>query len=108
MFGPWAPRVVGLADLQPGERVFDVACGTGVVARLAAERVGQRGAVVAADLNPGMLAVARSLPAPPGATVEWREADAGALPFANQAFDGLDQITSSAPAEASGRDAGQR
>jgi Methyltransferase domain len=57
VFGPWAPRVVGLADPQPGERVLDVACGTGVVARLAAERVGERGTVVAADLNPGMLAV---------------------------------------------------
>jgi SAM-dependent methyltransferase len=87
VFGPWAPRVIGFADLQPGEGVLDVACGTGVAARLAAERVGQHGAVVAADLNPGMLVVARSLPAPRGATVDWREADASALPFADQAFD---------------------
>jgi SAM-dependent methyltransferase len=89
VFGPWAGRVVGLADLRRGDRVLDVACGTGVVARTAAEEVGERGAVVAADLNPGMIAVARSLPAPRGATVEWREADAGALPFVDQAFDAV-------------------
>jgi SAM-dependent methyltransferase len=71
----------------PGDFVLDVACGTGVVARIAAEKVGERGAVVAADLNPGMLAVARSLPVPRGATVEWRQADAAALPFADQAFE---------------------
>ena len=87
VFGPWARLVVDLADLQSGDRVLDVACGTGVVTRVAAEKVGERGAVVAADLNPGMLALAGSLPAPRGATVEWRQADAGALPFADQAFD---------------------
>jgi SAM-dependent methyltransferase len=89
VFGPWAPLVAGLADLQQGDRVLDLACGTGVVARIAAENVGKRGAVVAADLNPGMLAVARSLPAPHGATIEWREADAGELPFADESFDAL-------------------
>jgi SAM-dependent methyltransferase len=60
VFGPWAQVVVDFADLHSGNRVLDVACGTGVVARLAAERVGERGTVVAVDLNPGMLAVARS------------------------------------------------
>jgi ubiquinone/menaquinone biosynthesis C-methylase UbiE len=87
VFGPWARLVVDFADPQPGDRVLDVACGTGVVARVAAEKVGERGAVAAADLNPGMVAVAQSLPAPRGATIEWRQADAGALPFADQAFD---------------------
>jgi SAM-dependent methyltransferase len=89
VFGPWARLVVDFADLQPGDHVLDVACGTGVVARVAAEKVGERGAVDAVDLNPGMLAVARSLPASRGATVEWRQADAGALPFADQAFDAV-------------------
>ena len=87
VFGSWAPLVVDFANPLPGDFVLDVACGTGVVARIAAEKVGERGAVVAADLNPGMLAVARSLPAPRGATVEWRQADAAALPFADQAFE---------------------
>lgn len=89
VFAPWAPRVVGLANLQPGDCVLDLACGSGVVARTAAEEVGERGAVVAADLNPGMIAVARSLPVQRGVAIEWREADAGALPFADQAFDAV-------------------
>jgi SAM-dependent methyltransferase len=73
VFGPWAPRVVELAQLQPGLRVLDVACGTGVVARLAAEKVGVDGRVAALDLNPGMLAVAAQLAAVEGAPIEWIE-----------------------------------
>ena len=87
IFGPWAPVMVESASLQPGERVLDVACGTGAVAREAAARVGVTGAVVGLDLNPGMLTVARGLPSAPGARVEWREGDATAMPFPDQAFD---------------------
>jgi ubiquinone/menaquinone biosynthesis C-methylase UbiE len=68
---PLAADLVDAAALQPGERVLDMACGTGVVARLAAERVGAGGTVTGVDVNPGMLAVARS----GGAAVEWHEAD---------------------------------
>src|SRR5439155_11949491 len=57
-------------------RVLDVACGTGVVARAAAERVGAAGRVIGIDLNPGMIAVARSLPEPAGASIEWVERSA--------------------------------
>src|SRR4029453_18329266 len=60
IFGPWAEDLLALATPQPGERVLDVACGTGVVAGLAAQRVGLSGTVVGFDLNPGMLAVARA------------------------------------------------
>jgi ubiquinone/menaquinone biosynthesis C-methylase UbiE len=83
----WAADLVDRAALRPGERVLDVACGTGVVARLAAQRVDQTGQVVALDLNPGMLAVARSLPAVRGAVIEWHEGSALALPFPEGAFD---------------------
>jgi ubiquinone/menaquinone biosynthesis C-methylase UbiE len=86
IFGPWAPRVVGLAALVAGERVLDAACGTGVVARLAAERVGPSGAVVGLDLNPGMLVVAASLPVT-GAPVGWVQANAGRMPFPDGSFD---------------------
>jgi ubiquinone/menaquinone biosynthesis C-methylase UbiE len=55
----WAADLVERSAPRPGERVLDVACGTGVVARLAAERMGT-GRVVGLDLNPGMLAVART------------------------------------------------
>jgi ubiquinone/menaquinone biosynthesis C-methylase UbiE len=87
VFGRWAPRVVELAALEQGTRVLDVACGTGVVARLAAEAVGVEGRVAALDVNPDMLAVAAALPAPKGAAIEWVEASAQALPFADSAFD---------------------
>src|SRR5215217_6755171 len=53
----WAPRVVAAGGVQTGDRVLDVACGTGVVARTAADRVGPSGRVVGLDLHPSMLAV---------------------------------------------------
>jgi SAM-dependent methyltransferase len=67
--------------------VLDVACGTGVVARVAAQRVGATGRVVGVDLNPGMLAVARALPPPPGASIVWQEGSADALPLPEASFD---------------------
>ncbi|HXH05549.1 MAG TPA: methyltransferase domain-containing protein [Vicinamibacterales bacterium] len=84
--GPFAEDLVGDAALRPGERVLDVACGTGVVARLAAARVGPNGSVAALDLNPGMLAVARSIPAP-GAPIRWYESPAESMPLPDAAFD---------------------
>ena len=62
ILGPWAPLLVDAAALATGERVLDVACGTGLVARIAAQRVGPAGRVVGVDLNPGMIAVARVAP----------------------------------------------
>jgi SAM-dependent methyltransferase len=88
VFGPWAPRVLDLAAPAAGERVLDAACGTGVVARLAAERVGPAGQVVGFDLNPGMLAVARSLPVA-GMPVGWVQATAGRLPFPDGSFEAV-------------------
>jgi ubiquinone/menaquinone biosynthesis C-methylase UbiE len=85
--GPWVPALLDLAALRGGERVLDVACGTGVVARLAARRVAPRGTVTGLDLNEGMLAVARRLPLPPGVTIDWRQGSALALPYADRAFD---------------------
>jgi ubiquinone/menaquinone biosynthesis C-methylase UbiE len=87
LFGPWGSRVVELAALRPGLRVLDVACGTGLVARLAAEAIGVSGRVTALDLNPAMLAVAAELPAVEGAPIEWVEGNAQALPFAEASFD---------------------
>jgi ubiquinone/menaquinone biosynthesis C-methylase UbiE len=81
ILGPWAPSLVDAAGLVAGERVVDVACGTGVVARIAAQRVGPRGRVTGIDLNAGMIRVARSLPAGDGAPIEWIEGSALALPL---------------------------
>lgn len=84
--GPLASDLVARAALRLGERVLDVACGTGVVTRLAAERVA--GANVAGlDLNGAMLAVARAIPAPAGTTIRWYETSAEAMPLPNGAFD---------------------
>jgi ubiquinone/menaquinone biosynthesis C-methylase UbiE len=60
VFAAWAPLVVALADPRPGEHVLDVACGTGVVARVASQRVGPTGSVVGLDLNPGKQRARRS------------------------------------------------
>lgn len=83
IFAAFARGLVALAVPHPGERVLDLACGTGVVARHAAPLVEPGGRVVGVDLNPGMLAVAAGLT--PG--VEWQRADAAQLPFADGAFD---------------------
>jgi ubiquinone/menaquinone biosynthesis C-methylase UbiE len=87
ILGPWAPLLVDAARVAAGERVLDVACGTGVVARAAAKRVGRTGHVVGVDLNPGMIAVARSLPATSDAPIEWLERSALDLRLDNAGFD---------------------
>jgi ubiquinone/menaquinone biosynthesis C-methylase UbiE len=85
--GPLAADLIAEAGLRPGERVLDVACRTGVVTRLAAERVGPGGTVSAVDVNAGMLALARSLPAPAGAPTSWYETPAESMPLPDDAFD---------------------
>jgi ubiquinone/menaquinone biosynthesis C-methylase UbiE len=85
----WATDLVQRAALQVGERVLDAACGTGIVGRLAAQPVGERGAVVGLDFNPGMLTVARALPPPFGAAITWQEASVLAMPFPDAAFDAV-------------------
>ncbi len=85
LFNQWAPKVAGAADIQPGQRVIDVACGTGILAREVALRTGSTGAVIGIDPNPGMVAVAKQL-AP---SIEWREGVAESLPFPDQSFDAV-------------------
>ncbi len=89
ILGPWAPLLVAAAALARGERVLDVACGTGLVARIAAQRVGPAGRVVGVDLNPGMIAVARSLPALMGTPIEWLERSALDLRLPDASFDAV-------------------
>ena len=87
ILGPWVRLLVGAAGLAAGDRVLDVACGTGIVTRIAAQRVDPGGRVVGIDLNPGMIAVAQSLPAPVGASIEWIERSALDLQFPDASFD---------------------
>ena len=58
IFGPWAEDLVEMAALRPGERVLDIACGTGIVARAAARNLAGSGCVVGLDLSAPMLATA--------------------------------------------------
>lgn len=83
---PIAEDLVEAASIQPGERVLDVACGTGVVTRLAATRAGRDGRVAGLDVSPPMLAVARSL-APAETSMDWYETSAEAMPLADGGFD---------------------
>jgi SAM-dependent methyltransferase len=83
---PFATDLVSAAEIRPGERVLDVACGTGIVARLAAERVGPTGTVAGLDVNAGMLAVARTAAAH-GAAIRWYETAAESMPLPDESFD---------------------
>jgi len=85
LFGQWAAKVADGARVRPGQRVLDVGCGTGIVAREIAFRVGSGGRVVGIDPSPGMLAVAAAL-AP---AVEWRQGVAEALPFPADSFEAV-------------------
>ena len=85
LFGQWTTRVADAVQIKVGQRVLDVACGTGTLAREIASRTGSAGHVVGADSAPGMLAVARGV-AP---SIEWRECAAEALPFADKSFDAV-------------------
>jgi ubiquinone/menaquinone biosynthesis C-methylase UbiE len=81
----WAKDLVDRACIRVGESVLDVACGTGVVTRLAAQQSGN-GRVVGLDLNADMLRVARGVALVDGRSIEWCEGSALALPFEDGAF----------------------
>ena len=85
LFRQWAARVLDAARVGAGDRVLDVACGTGILARQALDRVGPSGTVSGLDVADGMLEVAKQL-AP---TIEWRQGSAEALPFPEESFDAV-------------------
>jgi SAM-dependent methyltransferase len=87
IFARWAPDLVEAAGVRSRERVLDLACGTGVVTRLVATRVGPGGRAVGLDLNPGMLAVARAASA--GAPIEWLEGSAIQMPAPDGSFEAV-------------------
>lgn len=85
LFRLWAPALADAAYVAPGVRALDVACGTGVVARELAVRVGASGSVAGLDLLPGMIEVAREIA--PG--IEWKQGAAESLPFPDESFDAV-------------------
>lgn len=87
LFGPWAAKLIEAADPQPGERVLDVGCGTGVVARQVASRLGVGSAVTGFDASPDMLEVAKAAGARERVAISWCEGNAEQLPFPDGRFD---------------------
>jgi SAM-dependent methyltransferase len=87
IFEPLAEQVVGCAAPRAGDRVLDVACGTGIVTRRAAAHAGPDGQVTGMDLNPVMLDTARSIGNAGGAPIEYRRGDAAALGLPDGSFD---------------------
>lgn len=83
LFGQWAPLLARCADVSPGARLLDVACGTGILARELAQVIGASESVTGLDVAPGMLAVAREI-AP---DIRWIQGTADQLPFPDQSFD---------------------
>ncbi|HEX6033784.1 MAG TPA: methyltransferase domain-containing protein [Anaerolineales bacterium] len=85
LFEEWAERIVEATQVSDGQHVLDVACGTGVLARAAANRVGPKGSVTGLDVNDGMLAIAeRKAP-----HIQWKQGRAESLPFDDDSFDAV-------------------
>ncbi|MEM7274958.1 MAG: methyltransferase domain-containing protein [Actinomycetota bacterium] len=83
LFASCAQVTLDAVEPADGDRLVDVACGSGIVARTAANRWGDRLTITGIDLNPSMLTVARRL-AP---SIDWRQGDAAALPLDDDAAD---------------------
>lgn len=85
LFKEWPDQVLNEAKIKPGDKLLDVACGTGVLTIAAAERLGEKGFTAGLDMNPGMLTVAEKL-AP---DIEWHKGVAEDLPWEDQFFDAV-------------------
>lgn len=86
--GKCAEELVATADVRTGQRVLDVGCGTGVVAREAARRIGEGGDITGTDLNEGMLESAREFAVKHGLMdIVWQKCDATRMPFEDESFD---------------------
>ena len=83
LFQHWAPVIVNAVGVESGDRVLDVACGTGVVTRNIIELIGDGPVLSALDISAGMIEVARTF-AP---QVDWRVGNAIDLPYADNSFD---------------------
>jgi ubiquinone/menaquinone biosynthesis C-methylase UbiE len=88
LFEPYAADLVSRLKVGPAARVLELACGTGIVTRRLRDRLASGATIVATDLNEPMLAFA-ARKFRPGERVEWRQADACALPFPDGSVDAV-------------------
>lgn len=87
LFAPWSLDLIDRARPQPGERVLDLACGTGAVAREVVKRISPNGSLVGVDLSPDMLRVASEVIGTRDGVVRWQQASAEALPLPDASID---------------------
>jgi ubiquinone/menaquinone biosynthesis C-methylase UbiE len=89
LMAPFVATILDAADLFPGATVLDLACGTGFTARAAAARVGPAGRVSGADVNEGMIRVAREHAPRMYPDIEFTVAPADKLPYEDATFDAI-------------------
>ena len=88
LFTPWAHDLIDRLAPPPGSAALDIACGPGTVSHLLAERLGPDGHLVATDISPAMLEIARSKPtSAESAPIEWVESPAAPLPLDDASVD---------------------
>ena len=87
IFRPWGAVLIGLASPGLGDKVLDLACGTGTVARLVAEARGDSVELHGLDASPQMLDIARTTAAQTGLNIRWTEGSSENLPFEDGTFD---------------------
>ena len=86
LFDPYAADLADQAALTNPQAVLETAAGTGALSRALAARLGPQARITATDLNQAMLDRAAAV-TPPDPRIHWQQADALALPFADQTFD---------------------
>ena len=87
LFRPWTGELISRAEPRPGERILDLACGTGIVARLVFRHLEGRASISGLDLNPAMIDVARAAADREGAAIDWHVGSADSVPFPVDTFD---------------------
>lgn len=85
----WKRFAIELANVQRGQRVLDLAGGTGDLAAKFSKLVGETGEVVLADINPAMLRQGRTRLLNEGILVDYAQVNAEKLPFADNSFDAI-------------------